>query len=186
MTFLDLLIIAVGVSMDAFSVAICKGLSLPHAKLKEALTVGLYFGLFQAIMPLIGYFAGSAFAHVIQAWDHWIAFVLLAILGIQMVREGVQPEACPVGGIRFREMIPLALATSIDALAVGVTLAFLNVPIFSTVSFIGLATFAFSAIGVYIGRFFGSRFQGPAQVFGGLVLMGMGLKILLEHTGIIG
>lgn len=157
MTFLDLLIIAVGVSMDAFSVAICKGLSLPHAKLKEALTVGLYFGLFQAIMPLIGYFAGSAFAHVIQAWDHWIAFVLLAILGIQMVREGVQPEACPVGGIRFREMIPLALAT-----------------------------FAFSAIGVYIGRFFGSRFQGPAQVFGGLVLMGMGLKILLEHTGIIG
>lgn len=184
MSFLDLVLVAIGVSMDAFSVAICKGLSLPKIAWRDALLVGLYFGLFQAIMPLLGYLGGSGFSALIQQWDHWIAFFLLLFLGAQMIWEARKPESCPVGGLDFHTMLPLAIATSIDALAVGVTMAFLQVNIFQCVGFIGLATFLFSVAGVWIGHFFGQKFQRTAQIFGGLVLILIGGKILIEHTGI--
>lgn len=186
MSLLDLILLAVAVSMDAFSVAICKGLSLQTLSWKPVLIVGAYFGLFQALMPLLGYFAGAKLASFIENIDHWIAFILLAILGIQMIHEARTSEACPVGDFSFKSMFPLAIATSIDALAVGVTLAFLKVNILSTVLFIGAATFGFSCLGVVIGNYFGQRFEKPAQIFGGLVLIFIGSKILVEHLGLLG
>lgn len=180
MSFLDLLFIGIGVSMDAFSVAICKGLSVPKLRPRHALTVGLYFGAFQALMPLIGYLAGRELNQFVQKWDHWIAFALLLWIGIQMIREARTNEECPVGDFSFSAMFPLAIATSIDALAVGVSMAFLQIEIVSSVLMIGLCTFLFSTAGVYIGNFFGERYQKPARYVGGFILIFLASKILVQ------
>ena len=185
----ELFLIAVGLSMDAFAVAICKGLSVPRATPRHALTVGLYFGGFQALMPLIGYLLGSRLESLITSVDHWIAFLLLGFIGFNMIREGrsgCDGEEELSDSFGFRAMLPLAVATSIDALAVGITFAFLRVDIVPAVSFIGVITFCLSAVGVLAGNKLGSRFQARAQLLGGAVLILMGCKILLEHLGILG
>lgn len=182
----ELLILAIGVSMDAFAVSICKGLSIRQLKLRHTLIVGLWFGAFQALMPTIGWLLGSTFAGLITAFDHWVAFVLLAIIGGNMIRESLskEDESCNPS-LAFSTMLLLAIATSIDALAVGVTFALLKVNIVAVVLSIGLCTFLISAVGVKIGNVFGARFKSKAEFFGGAVLILMGLKILLEHLGII-
>ena len=186
MSLLELFIIAVGLSMDAFAVAICKGLSTPCVKLRHAGITGLWFGGFQGLMPLIGWLLGVQFQSAIERFDHWIALVLLGILGINMIREARsgEEECCDCSFV-WRAMLPMAIATSIDALAVGVTFAFLSVPIGPAVAFIGVITFVLSAIGVRLGSVLGKKYQTAAQTFGGIVLILMGLKILLEHLGII-
>lgn len=186
MGFWELLFLAVALSMDALAVAICKGLSIQKLKLHQALIVGAWFGIFQALMPLIGWLLGSAFADLITAVDHWIAFVLLAIIGGNMIREAVSgdEESCSPS-LAFGGMLMLAVATSIDALAVGVTFAFLRVNILSAISLIGVCTFVISAVGVKIGNVFGTRFKSRAELLGGVVLILIGLKILLEHLGIL-
>jgi len=183
----ELLIIAVGVSMDAFAVAVCKGLSIQRLRLHHALTVGLWFGVFQALMPTLGWLLGSAFAELITAVDHWVVFVLLAIIGGNMIKESLskEEEDCCNCSLAAGTMLMLALATSIDALAVGVSFALLNVNILAVVLSIGLCTFVISTIGVKIGNVFGSRFKSKAEFLGGAVLVLMGLKILLEHLGVI-
>lgn len=187
MTTFELFIIAVGLSMDAFAVAICKGLSVKDLKPRHMLIVGLYFGAFQGLMPLGGYFLGKQFETYITKFDHWIAFVLLAIIGGNMIREAVGGEAeeC-CGSFCVKAMVPMAVATSIDALAVGVTFGFMpDVNIWFAVAFIGVITFTLSAIGVKIGNVFGCKFKAKAELAGGIILILMGLKILLEHLGII-
>lgn len=182
----ELIILAVGLAMDAFAVAICKGLSVQKIKPAHLAITGLYFGGFQALMPLIGYFLGINFRHLIEQVDHWIAFVLLAIIGINMIKEASsKDEECMDCGFGFKSMLPMAVATSIDALAVGVTLAFLNVNIWVAVSAIGIITFLLSAVGVWIGRIVGIKFKSKAEIFGGAVLILIGLKILLEHIVVI-
>ena len=184
MSLFDLLILAVGLSMDAMAVAICKGLSVQKLKPRHALITGLYFGGFQAGMPVIGYFLGRQFSAYIESVDHWIAFVLLALIGANMIKESFgDAEECNCSFCP-RAMLPMAVATSIDALAVGVTFAFLNVSIVPAVSFIGIITFTLSAVGVYIGHLFGAKFKSKAELTGGIVLILMGLRILLEHLGI--
>lgn len=185
MSLAELFIIAVGLSMDAFAVSVCKGLSVPKVAIKHALTAGLYFGGFQALMPLIGYLLGSQFQSMIEQFDHWIAFVLLGIIGFNMIRESRGGEEELNGSFSAKSMLPLALATSIDALAVGVTFAFLKVEIVPAVSFIGATTFILSAIGVKIGNVFGIKYKSRAELVGGIVLIAMGVKILLEHLGVI-
>ena len=186
----ELLIIAVSVSMDAFAVAVCKGLSIQKLKLRHALTVGLWFGVFQALMPTVGWLVGSVFAELITKVDHWVVFILLSIIGGNMIRESLHKEdACDCDecspSLAFGTMLLLALATSIDALAVGVSFALLNVNILAVVLSIGLCTFVISTIGVKIGNVFGARFKSKAEFLGGAVLILMGLKILLEHLGVI-
>ena len=187
MSIPELLILAIGVSMDALAVAICKGLSIQKLKLRHALIVGLWFGVFQALMPTIGWLLGSAFTDLITSVDHWVAFVLLAIIGGNMIREALskkeEDEVDP--SLALGAMLILAVATSIDALAVGVTLALLNVKIVATVLSIGLCTFIISTIGVKIGNVFGMKFKSKAELLGGAVLILIGLKILLEHLGVI-
>ena len=187
MSIAELLILAVGVSMDALAVAICKGLSIQKLKLRHALIVGIWFGAFQALMPTIGWLLGSAFTNLITAIDHWVAFVLLGFIGGNMIREALgkddDEEVDP--SLAFGAMIVLAIATSIDALAVGVTLALLNVNIIATVLSIGLCTFIISTVGVKIGNVFGKKFKSKAELLGGVVLVLIGLKILLEHLGVI-
>lgn len=185
MGLLDLFLIAVGLSMDAFAVAICKGLSVQKVKLKHGLIVGIYFGGFQAGMPLLGYLLGSSFAKYIEAFDHWVAFILLGIIGINMIRESREKEEELNGSFGFKAMIPMAVATSIDALAVGVSFAFMRVEIGWAVVFIGAITFTLSAIGVKIGNHFGAKYKSKAELFGGIVLILLGIKILLEHLGIL-
>ncbi len=182
----ELVMLAVGVSMDALAVAICKGLSIRRLMLRHALIVGLWFGVFQALMPTTGWLLGSAFTDLIAAVDHWIAFALLGIIGGNMIREALSKneEECNPS-LSFGSMLLLAVATSIDALAVGVTFAFLRVNILAAVSLIGLCTFAISAVGVKVGNVFGVRFKSKAELFGGAVLILIGLKILLEHLGVI-
>jgi putative Mn2+ efflux pump MntP len=172
--------------MDAFAVAICKGLSVEKAEIKHCLITGLYFGGFQALMPLIGFFLGEKFQALITRYDHWIAFVLLALIGGNMIKESLDKEqdALPPS-FDFRAMLPLAVATSIDALAVGVTFAFLQVNILWAVALIGVTTFAFSWAGVKVGNLFGAKFKSRAEFFGGAVLILMGIKILLEHLGVL-
>ena len=186
MSILGLFVIAVGLSMDAFAVAICKGLSVEKAEIKHCLITGLYFGGFQALMPLIGFFLGEKFQALITRYDHWIAFVLLALIGGNMIKESLDKEqdALPPS-FDFRAMLPLAVATSIDALAVGVTFAFLQVNILWAVALIGVTTFAFSWAGVKVGNLFGAKFKSRAEFFGGAVLILMGIKILLEHLGVL-
>lgn len=186
MSIVDLFIMAVGLSMDAFAVSICKGLSVKKLSVKHMMITGLYFGGFQAGMPLIGYLLGRQFQSLITNIDHWIAFVLLVLIGGNMIREAFGKEEEMNDSFSFREMLPLAVATSIDALAVGVTFAFLQVNIVPAVSFIGVTTFLFSAVGVKIGHVFGCRYRSKAEFLGGLVLIVMGIKILLEHLGILG
>jgi len=182
----ELFIIAVGLSMDAFAVAICKGLSISECKPKHLIITGLYFGGFQAGMPLIGYLLGANFSHLIVKFDHWIAFVLLLIIGGNMIKESREEAECVDCSFGFRAMLPMAIATSIDALAVGVSFAFLQVNIIAAVIFIGCITFTLSAIGVKIGNVFGARFKSKAELAGGIILILMGTKILLEHLGFIG
>ena len=183
MHFYELFVIAVSLSMDAFAVSVCKGLSTSRATLGRCLLCGAYFGGFQALMPLAGWLLGVRFQGVIASIDHWIAFVLLGLIGFNMVREALSGEEdCLDGSFTPRAMLPLAVATSIDALAVGVTFAFLRVDILAEACLIGATTFVLSAAGVWTGAVFGGRFRTKAELAGGVVLMLMGLKILAEHT----
>ena len=196
MGLIELFILAVGLSMDALAVSICKGLSLRKVSLKECGKVGLYFGGFQGAMPLIGFILGVQFKDYITSIDHWIAFILLSLIGINMIRESMEKDddiidlaETAVGEeetnqLGFKNMIMLAIATSIDALAVGVTFAFLQVDIVPAVSFIGIVTFVLSAIGVKIGNVFGTKYKSKAEFAGGAILILMGLKILFEHLGL--
>ncbi len=177
----ELFILAVGLAMDAFSVAVCKGLSVCQVKKKHVLTTGLYFGAFQALMPAAGYLLGTGFQAQIQKIDHWIAFILLSLIGVNMIRESRSEAECLDGCFGPKAMLPLAVATSIDALAVGVTFAFLKVQIVPAVSFIGIVTFVISCAGVLIGNRFGAKYKSKAELAGGLVLVCMGVKILVEH-----
>lgn len=195
MSLSELFIIAVGLSMDAFAVAICKGLSVQKAKIRHMAITGLYFGIFQAGMPLIGYLVGKQFAQYITRFDHWIAFILLGLIGANMIRESLSKDdddECECGceeknsSFGFKAMLPMAIATSIDALAIGVSFALLpDVDIVPAVSFIGIITFALSFAGVKIGNVFGAKFKSKAELAGGVILVLMGLKILLEHLGVI-
>ncbi len=190
MTLWELLLIAIGLSMDAFAVSVCKGLSLQKTTWKESLAVGMYFGIFQAVMPLVGFLIGTGFAGFIEKWDHWIAFVLLAVIGAKMIIESRKKNSCETSDknsnpLSFKKMLPLAISTSIDALAVGVTFAFLSVKIIPAISLIGIVTLILSFTGVYIGSFFGCRFKSHAEMAGGIILVLMGVKILLNHIGLI-
>ena len=186
MSILDLFILAVGLSMDAFAVSVCKGLSLGKIKPKHMCIAGAWFGGFQALMPLIGYFLGSFFAEMIEKYDHWVAFVLLAIIGGNMIKESFGKDEKVDSSMDVKSMLLLAIATSIDALAVVVTFAFLQVQIVPAVSFIGVITFIFSAVGVKIGSLFGTKYKSKAELFGGIVLVLIGIKILLEGIGVLG
>ena len=189
MGILELLLIGVGLSMDAFAVAVCQGLCMPKLNLRYAAVIGLFFGGFQALMPLLGWLLGSQFAGYIQNFDHWIAFVLLVLIGGNMVREALSPEeeelSCAVStALDYRQLTVMAVATSIDALAVGVTFAFLDVSILPAVSIIGCTTFLLSVAGVAVGNFFGARYKQRAELCGGVILVLLGVKILLEHLGV--
>ena len=186
MSIVELFVIAVGLSMDAFAVSVCKGLSTQRLRAQHCVICGLYFGGFQGLMPLVGWLLGVRFQNAITSVDHWVAFVLLVLIGGNMVKES--RGACEALDASFavRAMLPLAVATSIDALAVGVTFAFLGVDILPAVCFIGCTTFVLSAVGVKAGSAFGARFQSRAELFGGVVLIAMGVKILLEHLGALG
>ena len=209
MTLFELFITAIGLAMDAFAVAMCQGFRTNQSGWKPMLMVGAFFGGFQAMMPLLGYLLGVQFADHIQMYDHWIAFALLGLIGLNMVRESrsepdcasqIQAEQDPTGAqsqllvdpggeataVSARALFPLAIATSIDALAIGVSFAFLQVSIGPAVSFIGIVTFVLSAAGLYLGNLFGARFEKKAELTGGLVLIFMGLKILLQHTLLAG
>lgn len=186
MSILELFILAVGLSMDAFAVSVCKGLSLGKIKPKHMCIAGAWFGGFQALMPLIGYFLGSFFAEMIEKYDHWVAFVLLAIIGGNMIKESFCKDEKVDSSMDVKSMLLLAIATSIDALAVGVTFAFLQVQIVPAVSFIGVITFIVSAVGVKIGSLFGTKYKSKAELFGGIVLVLIGIKILLEGIGVLG
>lgn len=185
MSIWELFVIAVGLSMDAFAVSICKGLSLQKMSWKNAAAAGIYFGGFQAVMPLTGYLLGSNFKEMITSIDHWIAFVLLVLIGGSMLKESREEAERMDTSFGFKTMLPLAVATSIDALAVGVSFAFLNVDIVPAISFIGVITFVFSFAGIKIGNVFGAKYKSRAEVTGGIILILMGVKILLEHLGII-
>ncbi len=187
MSFLELFIIAIGLSMDALAVSVSIGLTLPKSTLPKSLLVGLYFGVFQGAMPLLGYLIGSGFAKQITAVDHWIAFVLLAFIGAKMVKESLEKETDKPAQLSLgpKRMLPLAVATSIDALAVGVSFSFLQVNIYSSAGLICATTLLLSAAGVKAGNFVGIKFKSKAELFGGIVLILMGVKILLEHLGII-
>ena len=179
----ELFILAVGLSMDAFAVSICKGLSLGEINVKSAVKVGAWFGGFQALMPLVGFLLGVRFKDYITAIDHWIAFVLLGLIGINMIKEAISgDEESLDASLSFKKMLPLAVATSIDALAVGVTFAFLSVNILPAVSFIGITTFVLSWLGVYVGHIFGVKYKKSAEISGGVILIVLGIKILLEHN----
>ena len=183
----ELFVIAVGLSMDAFAVSICKGMLLKRVTIADILKVGLWFGGFQALMPFLGYLCGSAFQTYIESYDHWIAFVLLAFLGGKMLFEAFKSEEEPANAsFSVGAMLPMAIATSIDALAVGVTFAILpDVNIGAAVGFIGVITFVFCMIGVKLGNIFGCKYQKPAEIAGGAILILMGLKILLEHLELL-
>lgn len=186
MSFFTLFTIAVGLSMDAFAVSICKGLAMKRITFKKALIIGLWFGGFQALMPLIGYLLGVQFQSKITSIDHWIAFVLLCFIGINMIREACSKEEEQTNdSLAVKEMFILAVATSIDALAVGVTFAFLQVSILPAITFIGVTTLILSMIGVKIGNVFGTRYKSKAELTGGIILILIGVKILLEHLGIL-
>ena len=195
MNLLELFILSIGLAMDAFAVAICKGLSIKKLKLKQPVIVGLYFCIFQALMPLIGYLLGKQFSDKIASIDHWVAFILLSAIGGNMIWEVLkkEDESCCAeetvtddeNVLNFKSMIVLAVATSIDALAVGVTFAFLKVNIIMATSAIGFITFVISMAGVYIGKLFGCRLKTKAELAGGIILVCLGTKILLEHLGIL-
>ena len=173
--------------MDAFAVSVCKGLAMPKCTFKKAAIVGLWFGGFQALMPAIGYVLGAQFQEAIASIDHWIAFVLLALIGGNMIHEALDnDEEEADASLNVKTMFLLAVATSIDALAIGITFAFLKVNIIPAVCFIGLVTFIISFAGVKIGNVFGARYKNKAEIVGGIILILLGLKILLEHLGFLG
>ena len=181
MSVIELILIGISLSMDAFAVSICKGLSVGKIKPKHMLIAGLWFGGFQALMPLIGYLLGSTFEQYITSIDHWVAFILLGIIGINMIKESRETENDQDASFGFKAMLVLAVATSIDALAVGITFAFLKVDILLAITLIGITTFAFSAAGIKIGSVFGAKYKSKAEFFGGAVLVFLGIKILIEH-----
>ena len=187
MGFWELLLLGIGLSMDAFAVSVCKGLAVQRPDKKTALICGIWFGFFQALMPVIGYFLGRVFADAIEAVDHWIAFGLLSIVGVNMIKEAL--EGCdtpPDPDLSVKAMLPLAVATSIDALAVGVSLAMTaKVSIWTAVTLIGLTTFLLSGAGAWVGGVFGRKFEKKAEIFGGVILILLGLKILLENLGVL-
>ncbi len=186
MTLLNLFLIAVGLSMDAFAVSVCKGLAMEKAPLKKAAIAGVWFGSFQALMPLLGYLLGNRFEKYITHIDHWITFGLLALIGANMVKEAFSKEEEKASStMYFKEMFLLAVATSIDALAVGITFAFLRVDLLPAVCLIGATTFVLSALGVKVGNPFGSRYKSRAELAGGILLILMGVKILLEHLEVL-
>ena len=187
MGLIELFLIAVGLSMDAFAVSVCKGLAMPKCTFKKAAIVGLWFGGFQALMPAIGYILGAQFQEAIASIDHWIAFVLLALIGGNMIHEALDnDEEEADASLDVKTMFLLAVATSIDALAIGITFAFLKVSIIPAVCFIGIVTFIISFAGVKIGNVFGVRYKNKAEIVGGIILILLGLKILLEHLGFLG
>lgn len=191
MSIFELFLIAVGLSMDAFAVAICKGLSMRKMNYRHAAVIALFFGGFQALMPLIGWVLGKQFERYITSVDHWIAFILLAIIGMNMIREALgkddeeEEKGCQGDRLDLKELLMMAIATSIDALAVGVTFAFLQVSIVPAVSLIGITTFVLSLIGVSLSRVFGAKFKSKAEFLGGAILILIGVKILLEHLGVL-
>lgn len=186
MGLLELFILAVGLSMDAFAVSVCKGLAMPKISVRKAGIVGLWFGGFQALMPMIGYLLGYQFREKITAVDHWIAFILLAFIGLNMIKEACSADCEKEDdSLAFKTMFLLAVATSIDALAVGITFAFLDVHIYAAVAFIGITTFIISAAGVKIGNVFGTKYKSKAELAGGVILVILGIKILLEHLAIL-
>lgn len=183
---LELLLLSIGLGMDAFAVSVCKGISMKKMDWKKAIIIGLYFGGFQALMPVIGYYLGSTFESLIISVDHWIAFILLGIIGGKMIKDsfGDESENCN-DDVSFKTMFVLAVATSIDALAVGITFAFLNVNLILAITLIGIITFVLAVIGTKIGNRFGDAYERNAELVGGCILILLGLKILLEHLGII-
>lgn len=187
MEYLSVLLIAVGLAMDAFAVAICKGLAMRKPGVKAILVIGLWFGFFQAVMPVIGYLLGSSFYSYISEYDHWIAFALLALIGANMIREALsgEEEEGVDDSIGFRTMLVLAIATSIDALAVGISLAMTGDDIFQSAVMIGVVTFLISAVGVKMGSLVGDRFGSRAELVGGVILILIGLRILLDHLGLL-
>ena len=186
MGVLEILLLGIGLAMDAFAVSICKGLSMKKMNWKNAIIIALYFGGFQALMPMIGYFLGTTFESLVTIFDHWIAFVLLSVIGGNMIKESFDKEEEKKNDdVDFKTMIVLALATSIDALAVGITFAFLDVNLLLAISIIGIITFIISILGVKVGNKFGDRYQNKAELVGGIILVVLGIKILLEHLGII-
>ena len=186
MGFIELIILSIGLAMDAFAVAICKGLSMSKMNWKKASIIGLYFGGFQALMPLVGYLLGINFQEKITSIDHWIAFLLLGIIGINMIKEAISKDSEKQNdSIKFKDMLILAVATSIEALAVGITFAFLKVNILLAISLIGIITFIISVFGVKIGNLFGDKYEKKAEFAGGIILILLGIKILLEHLNIL-
>ena len=186
MSIWELTVISVGLAMDAFAVSVCKGLAMKQMNWRHAALAGVYFGGFQMLMPLFGYLLGTGFRDRIASVDHWIAFVLLAAIGANMVREAFSDEEEADGSFDVKTMLLLAVATSIDALAVGVTFAFLKVNILLAVCLIGAVTFVLSVTGVRVGNVFGKKYRSRAELAGGVILILMGLKILLEHLGVLG
>ena len=186
MELFEIVVIGIGLAMDAFAVSICKGLSMKKINWKKSIIIALYFGIFQALMPVLGYFLGSTFSSFVQNVDHWIAFILLAIIGGNMIKDSTDDEIEKRNDkVDVKTMVILAIATSIDALAVGVTFAFFEVNILLAISIIGIITFVLSLLGVIIGNKFGDKFQNRAELAGGIILIIIGLKILLEHLGIL-
>lgn len=186
MAFWELMAIAVGLSMDAFAVAICKGLAMKKKSNTKAAITGLFFGGFQALMPILGFFIGVQFKSYISSFDHWIAFILLALIGAKMLKESREMCTLPDDTFCLKNLTVMAVATSIDALAVGVSFAFLKVEIFSAAAMIGVTTFVLSFLGVRIGNVFGTKFKSRAEAAGGIILIGIGLKIVLEHLNLLG
>ncbi len=185
MSFLEIILISISLAMDAFAVAVCKGMAMKNSSTKKGIIVALYFGIFQALMPFIGYMLGIRFEKAINSIDHWIAFALLAIIGINMIKESLKKDEENINDdITFKTMFFLAIATSIDALAIGVTFAFLKVVIYKPLLFIGIITFILSWIGVIIGNRFENKLKNKAETIGGIILILMGLKILLDHLGV--
>ena len=185
MELFEIIVIGIGLAMDAFAVSICKGLSMKKMNWKNAIIIALYFGTFQALMPVLGYVLGSAFSSFVQSVDHWIAFILLAVIGGNMIKDSTDDEVEKRNDkVDVKTMIVLAIATSIDALAIGVTFAFFEVNLLLAISIIGIITFTLSTLGVIIGNKFGDKFQNRAELAGGIILIIIGLKILLEHLGI--
>lgn len=186
MGIIEIFFIGIGLAMDAFAVSVCKGLSMKKINWNKAIIIALYFGIFQALMPIIGYLLGSTFETLVKSIDHWISFILLVLIGGNMIREALEKEKNTIDdSINFKTMIILAIATSIDALTIGITFAFLKTNIFLASLLIGLITFIMSLVGVTIGNKFGDKYDKIAEITGGIILILLGLKILLEHLDII-
>lgn len=186
MGLVEISLIGISLAMDAFAVSVCKGLSMKKMNWKKAIIIAVYFGIFQALMPLIGYFLGSTFESTVTAIDHWIAFALLALIGGNMIKEAFEKdEEKKNDKVDFKTMVVLAIATSIDALAVGITFAFFDINILLAITIIGVETLFIALAGVKIGNKFGDKYQNKAEFLGGIILILLGVKILLEHTGIL-